>query len=212
MTAIQFWHDHIGHKISEAPAGNLKPSVPTRLKKGVALNALGAGIDLFYIACEGGSHLIGKLELPSTATLRFTRSEDVSGERFIAHWLAHSAPTDKPWIVGVIGKANPNNSLSFSQPPSLCTFCQSGKNFEFNLTHFRDDVTLIQGIEWKLLSQAIYAYDDFTALDSYRKSKGSNALTKLFKSEPRLKEVLPKLRAQPNNGEHQLLSWYNRAR
>lgn len=26
MTAIQFWHDHIGHKISEAPAGSLKPT------------------------------------------------------------------------------------------------------------------------------------------------------------------------------------------
>lgn len=212
MSAIQFWHEHIGQYISDEPASNLKARVPTRLKKGVELNSIGAGIDLFYIASEGNSHLIGKLELPSTKELKQLASEDLSGERFIAHWLAHAAPTDKPWIVGVIGKAHPNESLTISQPPSLCVFCQSGKNFEFNLAFFREDVALTQGIDWKLLAPAIYAYDDFTSLDEFRKNKGSASLTKAFKTEPKLKTILPKLRAQPNNGEHQLLSWYNRAR
>ncbi|MDY0208015.1 MAG: hypothetical protein RBR82_15540 [Pseudomonas sp.] len=212
MTSLQFWHEHIGQYIGSEAAGNLKPPVLTRLKRGVDLNTLGAGIDAFYIACEGDSHIIGKIELPNKKGLTFTASEDVSGERFIAHWLAHKAPTDKPWIIGVVSKANPSSSVMFSQAPSLCVFCHMGKNFEFNLAHFRDDVALTKDLNWKSLTSAIYLYDDYTAIDSYRKEKGSTGLAKLFKSTPKLKKVLPKLRAQPNNGEHALLSWYNRAR
>ena len=212
MDAIQFWHETIGQHISDNPVGQLKPSVPTRLKRGVDLNPIGAGIDAFYIACEGDSHLIGKIELPNRAGLTFTPSEDISGERFIAQWLAHKAPSDKPWVVGVISKANPKSSVSFSQAPSLCVFCQNGKNFEFNLTHFKSDIELTKNIDWKLVSQAIYAYDDYTTNNNFRKDKGSRVLAKLFKTEPKLKAILPKLRAQPNNGEHLLLSWYNRKR
>lgn len=212
MSELLFWHEQIGSIIGAADENTMCVSVPTRLKRGIGDNRLGAGIDAFYIACEGDSYLVSKTELPNTKGLRFVPSEDFSGERFIARWLAESAPTDRPWLVGVISKANPNSSLAFSQPPYLCVYCQANKGFEFNLSDFRADVELSQGIDWKMLAQAIYAYDDFISYDSYRKEKGSKSLEKLFKREPELKKILPKLKAKPNNGEHTLLSWYNRAR
>lgn len=212
MNPINFWHQHIGQHIGSIEAGDTKPRVPTRLKRGIDPNTLGAGIDAFYIACEGMSHVVGKVELPNSKHITYTASENISGEKFIAQWLAHDAPTDQPWIVGVIGKANPNASFVLSQPPSLCSFCQSSKGFEFNLHHFRADVELIKGLDWKLVTQAMYALNDFTSLNEYQITKGRNSLTKLFKNEPRLKQVLPHLRAKPNNGEHQILSWYNRTR
>ena len=214
MDTLEFWHEHIGQHLSAAPQdkGNLKVGVPTRLKRGIDNNPLGAGINVFYIACEGASYLIGKIELPNMKGLTFIPSEDTSGERFIAHWLAHEAPTDKPWMVGVIGNANPSDTIAVSQPPSLCVYCEANKNFEFNLNHFREDVALTQSIEWRPLAQAIHAYDDYTSLDLYRKEMGSRALTRLFQQTPDIKHVLRKLRAQPNNGEHNLLTLYNRAR
>lgn len=212
MNELRYWHDQIGSVIGAADEKTMCVSVPTRLKRGLGDNRLGAGIDAFYIACEGDSYLISKTELPNTKGLTFVPSEDLSGERFIAQWLAESAPVDRPWLVGVISKASPNDSLAFSQPPYLGVFCQANKGFEFNLAHYRSDVELSKSIDWKVLVSAIYAYDDFISYDSFRKEKGSKSLEKLFKREPELKKILPKLKAKPNNGEHTLLSWYNRAR
>lgn len=212
MEPVSFWHEHIGQHISGDPEGAVKVRVPTRLKRGVELHNLGAGIDAFYIVCEGQSYLVGKVELPSKEGLIIVPSEDVSGERFIAQWLANDAPTDRPWMVGVIGKACPIKSFTLSQPPSLCVFGQSGKNFEFNLSHFRADVELAKTIDWKILVQAIHAHDDFKSLNEFRRGKGSTALQRLFKRESMLKEILPRLRSKPNSGEQILLSWYNRAR
>lgn len=110
MGPVSFWHEHIGQHISGADEGEVKVRVPTRLKRGVELHNLGAGIDAFYI-CEGQSYLIAKVELPSKEGLTIVTSENVSGERFIAQWLANDAPTDRPWMVGVIGKACPIKSF-----------------------------------------------------------------------------------------------------
>ena len=66
----------------------MKAPVPTRLKRGIDFNPLGAGIDAFYIACENDSYLIGKVELPSKKGLVFVPSEEISGERFIARWAS----------------------------------------------------------------------------------------------------------------------------
>lgn len=212
MDAVEFWHEHLGQRIGAECAGDTKVSVPTRLKRGVDNNPLGAGIDAFYVVSEAQSYLFGKVELVSTEGLTFVPSEDGSGERFIAHWLAHEAPLSGAWMVGVIGKSSPNKSFTVSQPPSLCVFCQSDKSFEFNLRHFRDDVALCEGFDWRVLASAIYAYDDYLSGDSFRRAKGGRGLELAFKKEPKLKDLLPRLRSKPNSGEHTLLTWYNRAR
>lgn len=212
---LDFWHQCVGRHLSDGlPAETLSPFVPTRLKKGVGPNRLGAGIDAFYVACPEGSHLIGKLEMTSVPGLTFHPSEEQSGQRFIAHWLMHEAPLDEPWMIGVISKANPLRSLALSQPPALCEFCQTSGNFSFNLEAVRQAHQLMGDLPWKaVVAPSIHAHARFlSAATETEREAARTRLTDILSKTPSLKGVLRQLRAAPGSGEYEILSWYHRVR
>lgn len=222
MQTLSFWYDCIGKLIDPTvtPELALSQSAPTRLKKGVGMNRLGAGIDLFYIATPGASTLIGKLEMKDRPGLSFVPSEDVSGEKFIAQWLINSAPDDSPWMIGMIGNANPAESLKVSHPLALCRFCGTSSGFDFDLRLVREAVRIIGKLDWKAeVAGALHGYQTrLNALeigDLEKADREGKKLTKLFGKQPSLKPALValcKLPLKPNSGEYQVLSWYNRVR
>lgn len=212
---IAYWHYNVGRFISDGePEETLQPNVPTRMLRGVGLNRLGAGIDTHYIACEQDSYLIGKLEVENREGLTFIRSEDQSGQRFIAHWLIHKAPSDKPWMIGVLGKAKALPSLAISQPPGLCRFCESNGGFDFNLDDVREAHALIGDLPWKtVVAPAIHEHAKYVqaATDAEREVR-KVSLGKLLVKTPELRGVLKNIKVRPLSGEYEVLSWYHRIR
>ncbi|OEO24423.1 hypothetical protein AX279_17290 [Pseudomonas sp. J237] len=194
--------------------------VPTRLKKGTGLNRLGAGIDVFYIASPGSSSVIGKLEITERSELVLVASEDVSGEKHIAQWLIHEAPADTPWMIGVIGNANPINSLKLSYPPALCRFCGANSGFDFDLSAVRQAVSIIGDLDWKKdIAPALHVYQARMHAndtgDQDKAEKEGKKLLKMFEKNPHLRTALLalcRLPLKPNSGEYEVLSWYNRVR
>ncbi|MCF6783737.1 hypothetical protein [Stutzerimonas stutzeri] len=222
MQPLDFWYDCIGRHIApdSSPEQSTKPQMETRMKKGTGLNRLGAGISAYYIALPGSSQLIGKFAMDDRPGLCFVNADDVSGEKVIAHWLADHAPLDRPWMIGVIGNASPNETFRISQPPGLCAFAQNNGGFEFNLASVREALKLIADFEWKKdIAPAIHAYEGrlkaVAAGDHSMIEKANDKLEKLLKKSPDLRTVLIglcKLPIKPNSGEYQILSWYNRER
>lgn len=222
MQAVEFWYECIGKLINPSltPAAAITQSVNTRKLKGTGPNRLGSGIDAFYVASPGESVLIGKLELPNQPGLTFIPSEDRSGERFIAHWLIHKAPENAPWMIGVIGNANPVSSLKVSNPPSLCSFCRSGSNFDFDLSLARQAINIIGDLDWKKeVAPALHTYQTrlhaIDAGDPDQADREAKKLHKMFEKNPALKRALIdlcKLPIKPGSGEYEILSWYNRVR
>lgn len=210
---LSFWYETIGKKLSEGPAeGSTHPPLPTRVKKGVAANRLGAGIDAYFIADEHESYLISKTEMADQPGLRFLASEKESGARFIGRWLVEKAPLDRTWMVGVIGKANINASLQISQPPLLCYFCEANKVMSFNLKAVREARDLMGEIPWKeIMAPALHTYSQYISAGNETLRKNlSEKLNKMLKKTPALRHLLPKLNLRPDSGEYEVLSWYYR--
>lgn len=223
MQALSFWHDCIGRHIAPqlSPKESPMTSLPTRmLKKGVGQNRLGAGINAFYIAQPGDSCLIGKFAVEDMPCLRFIDSEKISGEKYIATWLAESAPLNSPWMIGVIGKASPIESFYISQPPGLCAFSQASSGFEFDLRLVKDAVKLIGETPWKKeVAPAIHAYEGKLRASATGNQgqidKANDKLLKMFAKTPEVRTLLIELNKLPikaRSGEYQILSWYNRER
>jgi hypothetical protein len=213
---ITFWHQLIGQHLTNAsPEDSVQPLVPTRLKKGVGPNRVGAMIDAHYIACgaEGGSFLIGKLELGDVQGLRFVARENTSGQRFIAHWLVHDAPLNEPWMIGVIGTPSAIQSLSISQPPALCRFGEANGGFDFNLAVVREAHAKMSHLPWKkVVAPAIHAYQAFRLADAGSAELAKAKMNKILAATPELRKILPSLQVLPRSGEYEILSWYNRER
>ncbi|TKD35297.1 hypothetical protein [Azotobacter chroococcum] len=215
MIELELWHRCIGqHLTREAPENSVQPSVPTRLKKGVGPNRIGAGIDAHYIASASGSFLIGKIEMANRPGLQFIPSEETTGQRFIAHWLIHEAPLDETWMIGVIGKANALPSLKLSQPPVLCRYCEANSGLDFNLEVVRNAHSLMGDLPWKkTIAPAIHLYSRLTAAVEQKEQEDlKEKLNRMFVQTPELRKILRKLGVQPLSGEYEVLSWYNRER
>lgn len=222
MQSLKFWHECIGKLISpdSTPEQAITHYYPTRTLKGVKPSRLGAGIDVFYIASPGNSFLISKIELPNQPGLALRPSEDCGGEKLIAQWLVHDAPTDAPWMVGVIGNANPVKSLKLCQPPVLCAFSGANAGFDFDLGVVREAVKIIGELDWKKsIAPALHTYQSRLHAndigDSDRAEREGKKLSKMFEKTPNLKRSLidlTKLTVKPGSGEYQVLSWYNRVR
>lgn len=222
MQPLSFWYDCIGQRIAPdlPPEKSTKVALATHMKKGIGPNPLGGGISAFYIAQPNESFLIGKFAENDKPGLKFISSESMSGEKQIARWLIDQAPLDKPWMIGVIGNANPTESLRISQPPALCAFGEVNGGFEFNLTSVREAVKLMGDTPWKKdVAPAIHAYEGklkaaATGLP-HLIEKANEKLDKMFKKNPAIRPLLValiKLPIKPNSGEYQVLSWYNRER
>lgn len=222
MQELDFWYGCIGRYLAPdvEPAASTKIGVQTRVKKGIASNTLGAGIDAFYIASPGKSVIIGKLEMPNMPGLSFVPSEDGSGEKYIAQWLVNDAPLDAAWMIGVIGNANPNASMKRSQPPALCRFCAAGASFEFDLSIVRQAVVIMGDLDWKKdVAPALHTFQSRqqanAAGNSAKVESDNKTLQKAFTKAPALKYALLalcRLPLKPGSGEYEVLSWYNRVR
>lgn len=222
MQPLTFWYDCIGQRIAPelTPEKSTKVALATHMKKGIGPNPLGAGISAFYIAQPGESMLIGKFAMEGMPGLTFVSSEGMTGEKFIARWLIEKAPLDKPWMIGVIGNANPVESFRISQPPGLCAFCEGNGGFEFNLSAVKQAAALIGETPWKKdVAPAIHAYEaKLKAADSGDAQlieRANDKLNKMLMKSPEFRALLIaliKLPIKPNSGEYQVLSWYNRER
>lgn len=225
MQDLNFWYDCIGRHLAPdtAPAASTKAGVMTRLKKGVASNPLGAGIDVFYIANKKKSFVVGKLEAPknSNPVIEFFPSEEVSGEKFIAQWLVNDAPEDEPWMIGVIGNANPNSGMKISRPLALCRFCDMSSGFDFDLGIVRNAVKIIgDDLDWKKdVAPALHIFQSRLQAsgigDEDKVERENKKLQKAFDKSPTLKKALLalcRLPLKPNSGEYEILSRLNRIR
>lgn len=219
---VDYWYQCIGFHLAPEtdPASSTKVGVLSRLKRGIATNTLGAGIDAYYIACKEKSYLIGKVELPNLPSLEFIPSEDVSGERFIARWLVEQAPSNEPWMIGVIGNANPNESMKRSHPLALCRFCRAGASLDFDLGIVRNAVTIIGQFDWKkMVAPALHAINERQKAsyvgDDNKVERENIKLKKSFDKNPGLRDAivaLCRLPLKPHSGEYEIISWYNRVR
>lgn len=209
MKPIEFWFEHIGTKLdsSSAPEESTGLSIPHRALKGVKPLRLGA-IDVFYIAAKPTSYLIGRIDLPSCEDIQIIGTETVSARKHIASWLINESTT--PFMVGVIGNANPNASMSISHTPSRGQFCESGAGFMFNLETIRSALPLIAELNWKSdIAPALHQVAKYREAAGETKDYEKQKLLKLFNRKPELRHTISKLDIRPNSGEYTLLSWLN---
>lgn len=213
---LQFWHQHLGQYLSAAPlAQSAKALVETRLKKGVGMNALGAGIDAHYVVTPEHAYLIGKIERSNTDKVSYIPTDGVNaimGNRVIAKMIIEAETLSTPFMIGVIGKANPNPSFEVSHTLARCVFCASGAGFSFNLDKVHAAVKLIGEIPWKTFAPAIHQLSKYqmarAGTNLHRTRKELDKLNAIFNKTPQLRELLLKADIRPNSGEYQMLSWY----
>lgn len=215
LTPVAFWHEYLGRHLSPLPPEQSSTcKVMTRLKRGVDMNRLGAGIAAYYIVTPKHAWLIGKVEMPDTEAVTFVSTDGengTSGEAYIARWLLSEQMT-MPFMIGTIGNAGANASFQISQSPALVFYCETDKGWTFNLSTLRNAWQMIGGLSWwDTVDPAIRQY---FALQDARLSGNvaaidTNALRmrKILDKEPRLSEILPKLDVRPGSGEYQMLRW-----
>ena len=218
---LEFWHTNLGrHLSSAAMEASAKALVPTRMgKEGaengkgarVAPNALGAMIDAYYIVTPGHSWLLGRVAMTNTDGVTFVATdgpEPTNAARFIGRWLMEDAVA--PFMVGVIGNANPNSSFRISEHTARSAFCENGGGFVFNLDDVRADVAMLgRETSWRSVAEAMWIYQDARLADKSTVA-GAAALErqrKLLSKSPEFRSLLPKLRARPGSGEARVLSW-----
>lgn len=208
ITPLEFWYDCIGrHLVPQAtPMEAVAAILPTRTLKGVKGLRIGA-IDAFYIARPGASQLISRIELPSTPALRQVAGETVSARKHIAQWLLDEAAT--PFLLGVIGNANPVASLQVSAAPSHCRFCESGAGFGFDLGRVRTARAQFATFPWKTVAAtAIHQYWR-CRLSTQPGGNEQKKLFALFDKHPGLRRAVIDADVKPNSGEYAILSWLN---
>ncbi len=215
---VSFWHSHLGRYLSEAPAQEAsKARLPTRLKRGVDANALGAGIAAYYIVTPTKSWLHGKIEKASNANVEFVAADAenrVSGEQFIARWLVSEAFAT-PCMIGVIGNANPNASFRVSHSAANMIYCEAGKGFCFSLDKIRRALEFIGDQSWSdTISPAIRQY--FALLEArvsgkeIQIDKEVKKMGKLIEKSPALAKIIPAMDIRPGSGEYIVLGWLYR--
>ncbi len=215
---VGFWYANLGRHLSDAPAQeSCKARLPTRLKRGVDLNTLGAGIAAYYIVTQTKSWLHGKIERESNARVEFVAADAearVSGEQFIARWLVSDQFTT-PCMIGVIGNANPNASFCISYSAARVNYCEAGKGFCFDLDKIKRAITLIGDRSWsEKISPAIRQY--YALLEARNAGKESEIakehtkMSKLIEKTPELASIIPALDIRPGSGEYIVLGWLYR--
>ena len=220
MSPLDFWYLHLGRHLSGAsPTLSTKAPIPTRLGNGaareprVAPNPLGAGIGCHYIVTPAHAWLIGRIALEDTPLVTFVPTDrpadagGVRGDQFVARWLIDEATT--PFLVGTIGNANPNASLTLSRHEKIGVFCDTGGGFRFDLTLVRADERVIRAldIDWPTIGQALHLYEEDRR--SARHQNGRIAararLDKILSKHEALRDALPRLHVRPRSGEYELL-------
>lgn len=212
---LLFWHQHLGQYLSNAPVGqSSKAALETRMKKGVGLNTIGAGIDAHYIVTPAHSFLIGKIERENTEHVTFIPSDGdnpIPGNRYIAKWLTGTDKVPMPFMIGVIGKSNPNASFTISHSPARCLYCESGSGFSFNLDTVLAAKALIGTLPWKTVAAAIHQAEKYrmactgSNVEITRREQGK--MNKIIEKTPELRAILSKINVRPRSGEYQILSW-----
>lgn len=216
--AVDFWHSYLGRYLSDAPAQeSSKARLPTRLKRGVDANALGAGIAAYYVVTPTKSWLHGKIEKASDAHVEFVAADaenKVSGEQFIARWLV-SENFATPCMIGVIGNASPNASFRVSYSAANMLYCEAGKGFCFSLDKIKRARELIGDQSWSdTISPATRQY--FALLEARVSGKESQIereatkMTKLIEKNPALATIIPTMDIRPGSGEYIVLGWLYR--
>lgn len=209
MTAIKFWAEHIGRRLDDSIADPETTAVtmPHRTLKGVKPLRIGA-IDAFYIVSPSSSELIGRIEKPDQPGLVFVPTESVSARKYMAEWLVSVASV--PFMVGVIGNANPNESMRISHTLDRCYFCEAGGGFSFSLEKVRRANALFSGLRWKQeVAPAIHQYQRFRLASGDEQMNQKDKLQKMLASNPGLREALVQSDVRPDSGEYTILSWLN---
>lgn len=212
---LAFWHQHLGQHLSTAPIEqSSKVQLPTRMKKGVGPNTLGAGIDATYIVTPGKAILVGLIERESTEHVTFVPSDGdnaISGTRYIARWLTSQDKVPMPFMIGVIGKSNPNASFMISHSPARCFYCKSGGGFSFNLDTVITAKKLIGDLPWKTVAAAIHQAEKYrlahAGTDTDLTRREQDKMSKIIQKTPAIKVILSKINVRPRSGEYQILSW-----
>ncbi len=157
--ALQFWHSHLGRHLSDLPAReSIGAFVPHRTLKGIQPLRIGQ-IDLFYIACPKEAIVIGRVEQGGIRPVKAVAAETTSARKFVAHWLIDQAVA--PFMIGVIGRAHPHESMRISHHESKSHFCEAGTGFSFNLETVRRARDMIEGLQWKdIVVPALQQYEE----------------------------------------------------
>lgn len=209
MKATDFWSDTIGlHMTPSAP--NPQPwayMVPHRTNNGIKPLRLGA-IDAFYFGSAYESFILGRIEHPDSALLRFIGTEDVSARKFLAHYLIEKAKP--PFIVGVLGNASPEGAFSISHTLNRVTYCEASKSFTLDLEKVRLAYRTLVQFNWKKdIVPLIYALETYrTELDKLG-PRFAKAKADLSKSSPDLLCAVNQASIKPYSGEYTILSWAN---
>jgi hypothetical protein len=206
MNPVEFWFQHLGRYLdpSLAPHQSTGLSLPHRTNKGVKALRIGA-IDAFYVACPAKSKLIGRVEVPSSASVQVLPAEQVSARKTIADWLIDDA--EAPFMVGVIGNANPNASMAISHTPARCTFCDAAGRLVFDLGKVRAAAKLFAGMPWKDIATGIHQYARVQMATSDQLAFEKEKLSRLFQKTPEMRRVLVQADIRPFSGEYAVLAW-----
>lgn len=214
---LTFWHENLGRYLSsEAPAATLKARIPTRMKKGIGPNPLGAGISAYYLVSQGHAWLFGLIEQPDTAQVTFVPSDKGRSPATseIAKMLVEGK-VETPLMVGVIGNASPLASLRLSTMRDRIEWCEAGKNFQFNLNAVQNAIGKIgQLLWWKEVRPALFQYHAMLEArrsgNAERTEKEQKKMVALINKTPALATLLPTLDIRPNSGEITVLGWFYR--
>lgn len=205
MSPLEFWFAHVGQKLGgQTPEESVALLLPHRTKKGVAPLRLGA-LDVLYMVSEGDCRLVGRLEMPEQPGLKVVPAESVSAYRYLAEWLQDEART--PYMVGVIGKANPIASMALTHSERLASFGEAGGGFGFDMVKVREAYAALAGIPWKQAAVAMHDYQRYR-VEPTETNKAK--LLKAFDKFSGLREALVAADVRPGSGEYQVLSWLNR--
>lgn len=204
---FEWWAEYLGRHLTKDGEEPTEPGLllPTRTKKGVADMRIGC-IDVQYAISEDHAHLVGRIEMPSTANLTVVPAETHSGLQYVASWLIREAKA--PFMVGIISLANPARSMEVTWHGSLGVFCRSGGSFTFDLGRLRAADDAFAGFNWKTqITPALYLARDARMLSGDLQKTAKNKLMALFAKTEGLAQAITSVDIQAKGGEHTLLGW-----
>lgn len=215
--AIHFYHEHLGqHLAPEAtPSDSVAPSLPTRTKKArearstdpsapLDIRRVGTGMPVFYIVTEDHAWFLSNVEIVETNEVTSVRIDNddgkvaISGTQYIAHWLYHDAPDDRPFLIGSIEKANPVPSMRLSMPPMTVYYCTtSGKTGTLciHLADYRSDIAILKqsGIPWKDVKKGLAIQKGLAKTVAKEASSGKQDSFTLQRQEQTLRKDMKQL-------------------